>query len=133
MTPVASIGAATGKALRTNRKVLVLSQDNAGKQRSHHRDIAAGDYARIQRLLDGGELRSLGKGRFNLLGRFGAAPYVASVKVTNDGDEAYLLSLHKLSSATLAQKRRQGKRVREGKRTPDGYAVPPAGLNPAGL
>ncbi len=101
------VRAAIGARSRTVR----LSAETAAKQARRHPDLEPADYARVQRILDEGEVFSAPRGRaIGFLEEEGRL-WRAVVKATEDGSEAYLASLHKAQPHNLDAARRRLKRV----------------------
>ena len=115
--PIALMPAAAMRATRAHSHTVRLSPGTAAKQREHHRDIAPTDYARLQRILDEGEVyRSRHHPRaVEAFIEMDGRPWRAVVKATRDGSETYLQTLHKAKPDDLA-------RARKGLRRSTGYA-----------
>lgn len=103
----AHILARIGGKSRTTR----LSTWTANKQKKKHPDIDPGDYARVQRIFDEGEVFQISNqiaiGFIEENGR----PWRAVVKSTRDGSQTYLQSLHKAKRGGLRAARRDLKRI----------------------
>ncbi len=79
-----------------------LSGETAAKQARRHPDLEPADYARVQRILDQGEMFVEDNGRFaqGFLEEDGRL-WKAVVKSAAGGDEAYIVSLHKAQPHNL--------------------------------
>ena len=101
--------AATGAQSRTVR----LSPDTADKQHEHHRkDVAAGDYALVQRILDEGEFFHSTPMHIIGYAEFHGQPWAAVFKTTADKQGLYLQSLHLAHERNLRAARREAERVK---------------------
>ncbi len=102
-----------------------LSGRTAGKQRRRHGYLKAEDYARVQRILDEGELFHDGNGVIGFIEEEGRL-WRAVVRVFNDGSETYLNTLHRAQPQDLRTARyRLSKLIGKSRRR--------AGRNPRGL
>ncbi len=109
--PVAIGGEAVLAAIAARSRTVRLSDGTATKQRGSHRDLAPADYARIQRILDEGELfRQDARHAMGFLYMDGY-PWRAVIKATEDGSETFLATLHKAKRRDLAAARRHLKRI----------------------
>ena len=94
-----------------------LSADTAGKHKDKHPDLDPGDYARVQRILDEGELFADRRDPRAIVGFTEEAgrAWRTVVKSTSDGAKTYLLTLHRDASRRISAARRRLKRIdREG-------------------
>ena len=112
--PIAIMGerlmAATGAQSRTVR----LSPDTADKQHEHHRkDVAAGDYALVQRILDGGELFHSRYMPRHFVGHIthGGRTWRAVFKISKDGQYSFLVSLFPAQERNLKAERRKARPI----------------------
>ena len=111
--PIAIMGerliAATGAQSRTVR----LSPDTADKQHEHHKDVAPGDYALVQRILDEGELfhsRNLPR---HFVGHIthGGRTWRAVFKISKDERGSFLVSLFPAQERNLKAERRKARPI----------------------
>ena len=93
-------------------KVVRLSGRTAEKQRRRHR-LEAYDHARVQRILDEGELFADGNGVIGFIEEDGRL-WRAIVRTFNDGSETYLNTLHRARLHDLRAARRQLSRIERG-------------------
>ena len=100
-----------GGKSRTTR----LSTWTANKQKENHADLDPGDYARVQNILNTGEVFMEGTDRVIGYLEIDGRLWAAAVKATADGSESYLLTLHRAHDRNLAAARRELKSIdREG-------------------
>ncbi len=94
--PVAILTPGILKALGGRSKTVRLSGETAAKQTVRHREYTPEDYARVQRILDEGEVFMEDNGRFvdGFLEQ-GGQIWKAVVKRTANGSETYLMTLHR--------------------------------------
>lgn len=115
--PVAVAGEAVLAAVAARSRTVRLSDYGASHVRGRHGgDITPADYARIQRILDEGELfRQDARHAMGFLYMDGR-PWRAVVKATRDGSSTYLQTLHMARPRDLAAARRHLEKIhREGK------------------
>ncbi len=113
--PAAVLGGPVMAAIGARSRTARLSAETAAKQARRHPDLEPADYARVQRILDEGELFTSGErvaiGFMEDSGRLRRAV----VKATKDGSETYLATLHKAQPYDLKAARRRLTRInREG-------------------
>ena len=84
-----------------------LSGETAQKQAERHPDLSAEDYARVQRILDRGELFREGERKVMDYLVEDGRPWRAVVKVTEDGSQVFLETLHKARNRNLRSGRRR--------------------------
>ena len=72
-----------------------LSRDTAITQVHRHPDLEPGDYATVQRLVDEGELFTVGKHHAIGFLQVDGKMWSADVKATGDGSRNYLASFHR--------------------------------------
>lgn len=106
------------RATEAKARVVRLSPDTARKQRQHHADIVAADYAKVQRILDAGEFYH--STPMHIIGylQMGREIWAAVFKTTEDRQELFLQSLHRAPYRNLAHARRHAEKV--GKATTGG-------------
>ena len=80
-------------------------------QRERHPDIAASDYARLQRILNEGEVFRDGPHHAIAFLEMDGRPWRAVIKATRDGSETYLQTLHKAKPDDLARVRKGLRRI----------------------
>ena len=115
--PVAIVPPRVLAAIGGKSRTVRLSPYTAGKQKHRHKDLAPEDYARVQRILDEGELFMQGndrvKGFIEEDGRLWST--VAKATKDKDGEKTFLATLHKANEHNLGATRRELKRIdREG-------------------
>ena len=105
--PLAIVPEALRRAIGGQSSSVRLSRETAAKQTARHPDLAPADYARLQRILDEGEL-FMASERMTL-GFIEEDGYLwrAAVKATADGSETYLATLHKAQPHNLDAARRR--------------------------
>ena len=105
--PLAIVPEALRRAIGGQSSTVRLSGETAAKQTARHPDLAPADYARLQRILDEGEL-FMASERMTL-GFIEEDGYLwrAAVKATADGSETYLATLHKAQPHNLDAARRR--------------------------
>ncbi len=93
--PAAVLSAPVRGAIGARSRTVRLSTETAAKQARRHPDLEPADYARVQRILDQGEMfagyERQAVGFLEENGRL----WRAVVKATVDGSETYLVTLHK--------------------------------------
>ena len=92
--PVAALPESVSAALGTNASVARLSRETASKIREKHPAVRALDLARLQRILDDGELFLDGDRHLVGFVQQGDKWWRAVFKRTADGREVFLVSLH---------------------------------------
>ena len=105
--PVAVLSAAVLDAIGGKSKTVRLSGETAAKQTVNHPDLKPEDYARVQRILDGGEtFRGFDR---QVVGFFEDDDRLwrVVVKSTQDGSETFLVTYHKAKNRDLWQARRK--------------------------
>ncbi len=115
--PAAVLGGPVMAAIGARSRTARLSAETAAKQARRHPDLEPADYARLQRILDQGEMFVEDNGRFaqGFLEEDGRL-WKAVVKSAAGGDEAYIVSLHRSKAADLdVTRRRFGPIRRDGK------------------
>ena len=81
------------------------------KQAARHKNMAAGDYALVQRILDEGEtFRDSARSMIGFIEIDGQL-WRAAIKATGDGSRLYLQTLHRAQPRDLAAARRRLKRI----------------------
>ena len=113
--PVAVLPDAILTAIGGRSRTVRLSGETATKQTVGHTDLTSEDYARVQGILDEGELFA---GRDHRVIGFieeDGRSWRAVVKVTEDGAETYLASFHRAKPRDLAAARRRRTRIDRGK------------------
>jgi hypothetical protein len=112
---VAVLSAAVLNAIGGKSKTVRLSGETAAKQTVNHHDLEAKDYARVQRILDGGELFSQHGTRVIGFLEEDDRLWRVVVKTTRDARETYLTTLHKAQPNDIVMARRRLKKIkREG-------------------
>lgn len=111
--PIALMPAGAMQAIGAQSHTVRLSPAGAVHQRDRHPDIAATDYARLQRILDEGEVyRSRHHPRsVEAFIEMDGRPWRAVVKATRDGSETYLQTLHMAQPRDVAAARRRLERI----------------------
>ena len=109
--PIALMPAGAMRATGAQSHTVRLSPDGAVHQRERHPDIAATDYARLQRILDEGEVFRAGPRHAIAFLDMDGRPWRAVVKATADGSETYLQTLHKAQPHNLGAARRRLERI----------------------
>lgn len=112
--PIAVLDDATLAAIRGTSRTVRLSGATAQKQSDHRKrqNFTADDYARVQRILDQGEVfRSADRTAMGFL-REGRDLWRAVLKSTQDGSETYLTTLHRVDPQRLRNARRHFSKVR---------------------
>lgn len=113
--PVATLDPAARAAIGAKSRTVRLSAATAAKQGRHHAELTSSDYARVQRVLDEGDLFDLGRGRLSGFLEVDGQLWRVVVKRTGDRSETYLSTLHMARPRDVAAARRRSKRVdREG-------------------
>ena len=103
-------------ALGGHSKSVYLSPETAARQAVRHPDIRAGDYARVQCLVDHA-VAILEKDRTIVLAKMDdeGKCWRAVVKRTADGRETYLVTFHRIEPGQIAAAQRRGTVVRPGR------------------
>ena len=122
--PIAVAGEAVLAAIAARSRTVRLSDrggkidehGTATKQREHHPDIAPADYARVQRILDEGELFRAGPRHAMGFLEMDGRPWRAVIKATRDGSETFLATLHKAQPHNLDAARRRLRRIDRGEK-----------------
>ena len=109
--PIALMPAGAMQAIGAQSHTVRLSPDGAVHQRERHPDIAPADYARLQRILDEGEVFRVGPHHAIAFLEMDGRPWRAVIKATRDGSETYLQTLHKAQPHNLAAARRRLERI----------------------
>ena len=103
---MAVLSAAVLNAIGGKSKTVRLSGETAAKQTVNHHDLSPQDYARVQRLLDGGELFVKDDRRAYAFLEEDGRLWRAVVKVTEDGSETFLVTYHRAQHYDLPAARR---------------------------
>ncbi len=103
--PVATLGEAVARAIGARSRIVRLSSETAAKQRRRHPDIRPEDYARVQRILDEGELFREDTRAIIGFAKESGVLWRAVLKVANSGDEIYLVTLHRSKPRNLRRAR----------------------------
>ncbi len=106
---VALLDGRVAGAIGARSKAVILSGRTAEKQGRRHR-LEADDYARVQRILDEGELFVDGNGAIGFIEEDGRL-WRAIVRTFNDGSETYLNTLHRARPHDLRAARRRLSRI----------------------
>ena len=109
--PVAALHTAIADSIGARSRIVRLSGETAAKQAARHPDVAPGDYANVQRILDGGELF---RGRDRRLTGFAEAEerlWRVVVKATRDSSKTYVVSLHRANAHNLRSAQRRLERI----------------------
>ena len=115
--PVAIMNPRVLEAIGGRSRTVRFSMWTSNKQRRKHPDLNPGDYARVQRIFDSGEVF---EDRYDPRAAVGfieedGRPWKAVAKSTSDGSQTYLLTLHRANPHNLPAARRDLKRIgREG-------------------
>ena len=99
--PVAVLRVAIAEAIGARSRIVRLSSETVAKQAARHPDIAPGDYANIQHILDGGELFRDGDRRIAGFAEVEGRLWRTVVKVTRNSSEIYAVSLHRANEHNL--------------------------------
>ena len=99
---------------------------NAVKQDRRHSNVEPGDYARVQRIVDGGAVQGRRPRAVIAFLDMDGRLWRAVLKVTKDRSETYLVSLHKARREDLcAARSRFGKIPRDTDQAAPGGPQPP--------
>ena len=100
-------------AIGGRSRTVRLSPETAAKQSRHHPDLVPKDYARVQRILDEGELFRDGRSPRVAVGFLeeGNRLWRTAVKATRDGASTYLLTLHRAQPSALRRARERLKKI----------------------
>ncbi len=112
--PIAFVPPDIQGILDAQSNVLLLSHATAVKQYREHSDISVEDYARVQSMLDHGELRQdrdLHLGVIEDQGKW----FYAVIKATKTGKSVYLQSLRRTNESDIAAIRARSQLVRSAK------------------
>ncbi len=109
--PVATLGSKVRDAIGAKSRTVRLSAATAAKQARHHSELGSADYARVQRILDEGEVFDLGRGQLSGFLEIDGQLWRVVVKRTGDRSETYLSTLHMARPRDVAAVRRRSKRV----------------------
>ncbi len=105
--PLAILDGPVTRAIGAQSQVVRLSGESAAKQTTSHPDLTPEDYARIQRILDEGEVfhtrKRVAIGFLEEDGRL----WRVAVKATQDGSETYLATYHKAQRYDIRAARRR--------------------------
>jgi len=114
--PVAALPVDVRDALGTTAQVAQLSKYTAVKQIEHRRgqNFTPADYARAQRLIDGGAMIESRANHLEFMGGADGEIWTAVLKVTSDKSEIYLQSLRRSNQRGMTKARKKGKVLREG-------------------
>ena len=93
--PVAVLGTSIAEAIGARSHTVRFSRETAAKQRARHRDIKAEDYARVQRILDEGELFVDRAGGLVGFIEFDGRPWRVIVRTADDKHGTHLRTFHK--------------------------------------
>ena len=105
--PVAVLSAAISDAIGARSRIVRLSAETAAKQATRHPDVAPGDYANIQRILDGGELFREGDRWVAGFAEVEGLLWRTVVKATRNKSEIYAVSLHRANEYNLRSAQRR--------------------------
>ena len=94
--------------------IVRLSVATAAKQTRRHPDLAPGDYAKVQLILDEGELFRKRAREMNGFVEAEGHLWRAAIKTTRDGAETYLTTFHVAKPRDLAAAKRRLKRIERG-------------------
>ena len=110
--PIATVPPTALGAVGAKSRTVRLSRHTAVKQRRRHDDVRPEDYARVQEILDEGEL-FVGHTDRAIVGFLEAdgCLWRAVLKVTKDRSETYLVSLHKAQQHNLDAARRRWRKI----------------------
>ncbi len=111
--PVAVVPEAIRKAIGGRSHTVRLSGETAAKQTIRHPELAPGDYARIQRIFDEGEVfATYGNQAAGFLEQDGRL-WRAVVKATEDGGETFLVTLRRAHDHNHRNARRRFRLVHD--------------------
>lgn len=112
--PIAVLDGALTKAIGGTSRTVRLSDYTVRKQADHRKtqDFTAGDYARVQRIIDRGEFFESAELRGMGFLQEDGQLWSAVLKSTQDGSETYLMTLHMARRRDLVAARRNFKRIR---------------------
>lgn len=96
---------------RTDPMVVRLKPFDDAEQKELFLDYKPGDYARIQKILDEGELYKAGDDHILGFLKEDGRLWCAAIKSTDDGSRLYLSSLHKARHRDMEQARKRWNRV----------------------
>ena len=91
-----------------------LSAATAAKQTRRHPGLARGDYAKVQLILDEGELFRKRAREMNGFVEAEGRLWRAAIKTTRDGAETYLTTFHIAKPHDLAAAKRRLRRIERG-------------------
>ncbi len=94
--PLALIAGADAELIGARTRVALLSEETAAKQRVHHPELTAGEYAQAQACVDRGE--RIQDGARNLIYLLESEGYVTVVKATKSGEGLWVTSFRRLSN-----------------------------------
>ena len=109
--PVAVLGPLIAEATGARSNIVRFSRETAAKQCARHRDIAAEDYARVQRILDEGEWFKQSTTHALGFGEEDGRLWRAVLKVTGDRSKTYLTSFHRVDPSRLRRARETPERI----------------------
>ena len=113
--PLAIVPEALRRAIGGQSPSVRLSGETAAKQTARHPDLAPADYARLQRILDEGEVFVEHGHRLMGFVEEDGHLWRTVVKATADGSETYLTTLHRAQPRDLTVARQRLRKVdREG-------------------
>lgn len=127
--PVGQIDLGLQGSLDATTRTLLLSADDAGKQRRKHGEVSQGDYADVlPQLIDRADVLRQNEGRqFLLLGQVAGEWYQAVLKRTATGDSLFLNSFRRTRQSDIERQRKRGDIIdRKGSAAPGGSDGPPA-------
>lgn len=116
--PIAVVPSRILDALRGRSRTARLTRDTADKQGGRlpdnpgHQEVAAEDYAKVQRILDDGEVFQVSERTAVGFDEFDGKVWMTSIKTsTDDGRETYSTSLYRGQGADLRRARRRFKKL----------------------
>lgn len=109
--PVAVLNPPDKALLGANSQTILLSRDSLKKQIATHPEIGVSDYANVQAIIDSGTVYRQDDLRLVYM-KVGDVWYRASVKMTRDGSELYLVSLIRTGPREAARAASQMQKVR---------------------
>ena len=110
--PIAMLSDELAQALDARSRAVLFSDSTAAKIRTKHAEVDGANLARLQDLMEAGEVRRTKDRHITVIGP-GTLPWLAVLKRTADGSETYLSTIYKISSARyLARLRQRSERLR---------------------
>ena len=112
--PIATVPRVVLDAIGGRSPAVLLSAATAAKQAQRHPDVRSEDYARVQHLLDEGELFHKRDRELNGFVEADGRLWRVAIKTARDGAETYLTTFHIAKPRDLASARRRLERIERG-------------------